>query len=89
LTFVEHAPPTALALGVGVVLGLAVAWLTEPGLGLDAYIGRAVPVRLHIDWVAVAAIAGTVVGVIVVMVAASSWLARRLEPAEALRIGDA
>ena len=89
LTFVEHAPPTALALGIGVVLGLAVAWLTEPGLGLDAYIGRAVPVRLQIDWVAVAIIAGTVVGVIVLMVAASSWLARRLEPAEALRIGDA
>jgi putative ABC transport system permease protein len=89
LTFVEHAPPTALALGIGVVLGLAVAWLTEPGLGLDAYIGRAVPVRLQVDWVAVLVIAGTVVGVIVLMVAASSWLARRLEPAEALRIGDA
>ena len=89
LTFVEHAPPTALALGIGVVLGLTVAWLTEPGLGLDAYIGRAVPVRLQIDWVAVAIIAGTVVGVIVLMVAASSWLARRLEPAEALRVGDA
>lgn len=89
LTFVEHAPPTALALGIGVVLGLAVAWLTEPGLGLEAYIGRAVPVRLQIDWLAVAVIAGTVVGVIVVMVAASSWLARRLEPSEALRVGDA
>ena len=89
LTFVEHAPPTALALGVGVVLGLAVSWLTEPGLGLDSYIGRAVPVRLQVDWVAVALIAGTVVGVVVLMVAASSWMARRLEPAEALRIGDA
>jgi putative ABC transport system permease protein len=89
LTFVEHAPPTALALGIGVVLGLAVAWLTEPGLGLDAYIGRAVPVRLQVDWTAVGIIAGTVVGVIVLMVAASSWLARRLEPAEALRVGDA
>ena len=89
LTFVEHAPPTALALGIGVVLGVAVAWLTEPGLGLDAYIGRAVPVRLQVDWTAVAIIAGTVVGVIVLMVAVSSWLARRLEPAEALRVGDA
>ncbi|HSL75382.1 MAG TPA: FtsX-like permease family protein, partial [Candidatus Limnocylindrales bacterium] len=88
LTFVEHAPPTVIALGIGVLLGLAVAWLTEPGLGLAAYIGRAGPVRLEVDWVAVVVIAGTVAGVIVLMVAASSWLARRLRPAEALRIGD-
>ncbi len=88
LTFVEHAPPTLLALAVGVVLGLGVAWLLEPGLGLGAFIGPAAPVRLHVDWTAVAAIAGIVLVAIIVMVAASAWLARRLEPSRALRIGD-
>jgi putative ABC transport system permease protein len=88
LTFVEHAPPTLLALAVGVVLGIGVAWLLEPGLGLGAFIGPAAPVRLQVDWAAVAAIAVTVLVAIIVMVAASSWLARRLEPSRALRIGD-
>jgi hypothetical protein len=88
LTFVEHAPPTVVALAVGVVLGLGVAWLLEPGLGLGAFIGPAAPVRLQVDWTAVAAIAVTVLAAIIVMVAASSWLARRLEPTRALRIGD-
>jgi putative ABC transport system permease protein len=89
LTFVEHAPPTVLALGVGIALGLAVAWLLAPGLGLGAFIGPAASVRLQIDWPAVASIAALVLVVIVVMVGASSWLARRLEPAQALRVGDA
>jgi putative ABC transport system permease protein len=89
LTFVEHAPPTILALGVGIALGLGVAWLLAPGLGLDVFIGPAVTVSLQVDWLAVASIAATVLVVIVVMVMASSWLARRLEPSQALRIGDA
>ncbi|HEY7701536.1 MAG TPA: FtsX-like permease family protein [Candidatus Limnocylindrales bacterium] len=89
LTFVEHAPPTTLALGIGVLLGLVVAWLLEPGLGLGSFVGSAAAVRLEIDWPAVTAIALTVVGVVVLMVVASSWLARRLEPALALRMGDA
>jgi putative ABC transport system permease protein len=88
LTFVEHAPPAVLALAVGIALGLGVAWLLEPGLGLGAFVGPATPVRLYVDWLAVVAIAGTVLGVIVLMVTASSWLARRLEPSQALRIGD-
>jgi ABC-type antimicrobial peptide transport system permease subunit len=66
-----------------------VAWLLEPGLGLARFIGPFAPVRLQVDWVAVAGIAATVAAVIVLMVAASAWLARRLEPVQALRIGDA
>jgi hypothetical protein len=89
LTFVEHAPPTALALAIGIGLGLVVAWLLEPGLGLGAFAGSAAAVRLHVDWAAVAIIGATVAAVVVAMVVASSWLARRREPAQALRIGDA
>ena len=89
LTFVEHAPPTVLALGVGVALGLGVAWLLEPGLGLGAFIGPEAPVRLQVDWLAVGAITVIVLVVVATMVAASSWLARRFDPVQALRIGDA
>jgi putative ABC transport system permease protein len=89
LTFVEHAPPTLLALAVGIALGLGVAWLLAPGLGIGAFVGPAVTVRLQIDWLAVTSIAAIVLVVIVVMVGASSWLARRLDPGQALRIGDA
>ena len=89
LTFVEHAPPTLLALGVGIALGLGMAWLLAPGLGLGAFIAPDAVVRLQIDWPAVASMAATVLVVIVVMVGGSSWLARRLEPSQALRIGDA
>lgn len=89
LTFVEHAPPTLLALGVGIALGLGVAWLLAPGLGIGAFIGPAAVVRLQVDWLAVASIAAIVLVAIVVMVGASSWLARRLDPGQALRIGDA
>jgi putative ABC transport system permease protein len=88
LTFVEHAPPTVLALAVGVALGLGVAWLLEPGLGLGAFIGPAAAIRLEVDWFAIAAIAAIVLGVVVLTVAGSSWLARRLSPTQALRIGD-
>jgi putative ABC transport system permease protein len=89
LTFVEHAPPTLLALGVGVALGLGVAWLLAPGLGIGAFIGPAAVVRLQVDWLAVASIAAIVLVAIVAMVGASSWLARRLDPGQALRVGDA
>jgi putative ABC transport system permease protein len=89
LTFVEHAPPTLLALGVGVALGLGVAWLLAPGLGIGAFIGPAPVVRLQVDWLAVASIATIVFVAIVVMVGASSWSARRLDQGQALRIGDA
>ncbi len=89
LTVVEHAPPTLLALGVGVLLGLAVAWLLEPGLGLGAFIGSAATVRLEVDWAAIGAIAATVLVVIGLMVVISSWLAQRFDAGQALRIGDA
>ena len=88
LTFVEHAPPALLALGIGVVLGLGLAWLLEPGLGLAAFIDPGTPVRLHVDWSAVAAMGLSMLVVVGILVAANAWLARRLDPAQALRIGD-
>jgi putative ABC transport system permease protein len=88
LTIVEHAPPALVALAVGLVLGLAVAWLLAPGLGLGAFIGPGAPVILQVEWTSVAAVVLGVLAVITLMVVASSWLARRLDPGQALRIGD-
>ncbi len=88
LTIVEHAPPALVALAVGLVLGLAVAWLLAPGLGLGAFIGPGAPVVLQVDWTSVAAVVLSVLAVITLMVVVSSWLARRLDPGQALRIGD-
>ena len=88
LTVVEHAPPVLLALAVGVGLGLGLAWLLEPGLGLAAFIAPGDPVLLEIDWIAVTAVGLSVVIVVGLLVVTSAWLARRLEPAQALRMGE-
>jgi putative ABC transport system permease protein len=89
LMFVEHGPPAVVALVVGIALGLGIAWLLEPGLGLGAFIGPSAPVRLTVEWAAVVTIALSVLVVVLAMVALSAWLARRLDAARALRIGEA
>ncbi len=88
LTVVEHAPPVVLALGIGVALGLGVAWLLEPGLELAIFIDPAAPVVLSVDWPSIGAVVVAVVVVVAAAVGASSWAAHRLNPAEALRMGD-
>ncbi len=88
LTVVEQAPPVLLALAVGVGLGLGLAWLLEPGLGLAAFIAPGAPVLLEIDWVTVTAVGVSVVIVVGLLVVTSAWLARRLEPGRALRMGE-
>jgi putative ABC transport system permease protein len=88
LTVVEHAPPVLLALAIGVGLGLGLAWLLEPGLGLAAFIAPGAPVLLEVDWPAVAVVGLSAVVVVGLLVTTSAWLARRLDPGQALRMGD-
>ena len=87
-TFVEHGLPVILALGIGIVLGLGLAWLLEPGLDLAAFSDPGTPVRLQVDWAAVAAMALSMLTVVGILVALNAWLARRLDPGQALRIGE-
>ena len=89
LTVVEHAPPVALALIIGVALGLGVAWLLAPGLELAVFIDPGAPVVLRVDWWSVLVVVVVIVLVVAVAIGGSSWLARRLNPAQALRIGEA
>jgi putative ABC transport system permease protein len=88
LTLVEHGVPVIVALAVGTTLGLVVAWLLEPGLGLGAFIGPGAVVRLGVSWPAVATVALVVVVVVLAGVLGSAWLARRLDLGRVLRIGE-
>ncbi|MES1239543.1 MAG: FtsX-like permease family protein, partial [Chloroflexota bacterium] len=49
LTLMEHAPPVLLGLLPGVALGVAIAVLVEPGLGLATFTGG-LRLPLSIDW---------------------------------------
>ena len=88
LVIVEHGVPILLSLVPGLATGIAVALLLEPTLGLDAFLGGATHYRVVLDWGGVAAVAGLLVAVVAVAIAASTWLARRVPLAEALRVGE-
>ena len=88
LTVVEHGLPLLLALVIGVALGIGLAWLIEPGLDLAAFSSPDTTVILQVDWASIAVVAASVAAVVAIAVLVSSWLARRLEPARALRIGE-
>ena len=89
LTVVEHAPPVSLALLIGIGLGLGVAWLLAPGLELAVFIDPGKPVVLQVDWGTVVAVVIAIVLVVAVAIGASSWLGRRLDASQALRVGEA
>jgi putative ABC transport system permease protein len=86
LTVVEHAPPVIVALATGTLVGLALAWVLEPGLDLAAFIDAASPVAIEVDRPAIVGVAAIVVAVVAVAVMASSLVARHLDPARALRM---
>ena len=88
LTLVEHAPPVLLSLVPGVALGIGVAVLCAPGLGLDTFVGISGDVELFVDWPALALMVAALIGVVAVAVMAGTWLSRRARLVDALRIGE-
>ena len=76
-----------LAIVPGVALGIGIAILCEPGLGLATFVGAA-GVPLYVDLPALVVTVVALVGVVAVAVAAGTWLSRRVRMADALRIGD-
>jgi putative ABC transport system permease protein len=88
LIIVEHAPPVAFALAAGVALGLGVAWMIEPGLGLASFIGPDASVDLQVDWLQIGLVGAGLVAVVSVAVLASTWLARRVEIGHVLRLAE-
>ncbi len=89
ILIVEHGLPILLALGPGIAMGVALGVLLEPSLGLDAFLGGATAYRIYLDWPGLASVAGLLVGLVLVSIAASTWLARRASVVDALRAGDA
>jgi len=89
LVIVEHGVPILLSLIPGLATGIAIALLLESTLGLDAFLGGTTRYRVVLDWSGVAVVAGVLVAVVAVAIAASTWLARRVSLSEALRVGEA
>ena len=88
LTAIEQGLPVVLALVIGVAVGIGLAWLLAPGIDLAAFSSPGTPVALEVDWRSVAGVAAAVVLVVVLAIAGSSWLVRRLDLGRALRIGE-
>jgi putative ABC transport system permease protein len=89
VTILEHCTPVLVALVPGILIGIAVAALLESSLGLGAFIGPEVPFRIHVDWAAIALVAGSLILVVAIAISVSAWVARRTPPTEALRAGEA
>lgn len=87
LTVMEHAPPVLIAIIPGVALGIGIAFLCQPGLGLATFVGTA-DAPLFIDWPALLIMVSALVGVVAAAVMTGTWLSRRAVLADALRIGD-
>lgn len=87
LTVMEHGPPVLIALIPGIALGIGIALLVEPGLGLSTFVGSA-GVPLYVDWPTLAGLSVALIVVVGAAVGLGTWLARRARPADALRIGE-
>ncbi|HYL40134.1 MAG TPA: FtsX-like permease family protein, partial [Candidatus Binatus sp.] len=87
LTIVEHGTPVVIAILPGLALGIIVAALCAPGLGLDAFTG-ATGVVLYVDWAALGIVVAGLIGVVVMAIGAGTWLAGRARLVDALRLDD-
>jgi putative ABC transport system permease protein len=87
LTVVENAPPVLVALAPGVALGIGIAYVVEPGLGLVTFVGAS-DVPLFVDLRALGLMVVALIAVFALAVAAGTWLVRRERLVYALRVGE-
>jgi putative ABC transport system permease protein len=87
VTVMEQAPPLLLGLVPGFVLGIGVARVVEPGLGLAAFTGAG-GLPLVVDWATLGLVVVGVTLVVVVAIGIGAWLAARNRLVSALRMGD-
>lgn len=88
LTVMEHGPPVLIAVIPGILLGIGVAYLLGPALGLSAFAGTDAALALSVDWGAVAVLSGLLVGVVALAIGVSTWISRRTRATDALRFGE-
>ena len=84
LTIIENAPAVLLAVLPGVALGIGIAFVLEPGLGLGTFVGGG-GVPLFVDWLTLGLLVFGLIGVVAVAVGSGTWLARRARIANVLR----
>ena len=87
LTIIEHGPLVIVAVVAGLLLGVAVAWVVLPGLGLSSFTGAEVEPALTIDIGQLAILTGALVVIVAIGVALAAWVQRRTDPAAAVREG--
>jgi len=87
LTALEQGPPVVLALVPGIALGIWIAVLLATGLGLSAFVGGEGTIPILVNWREIALVGGSLVIMVTIAGAASTWLARRAQAVDALRLG--
>jgi predicted lysophospholipase L1 biosynthesis ABC-type transport system permease subunit len=88
MTIIEQLPPVLVGTLTGVVTGLVATWLLGPALNLDVFTGDLVPTALTIEWLALAAMTGALLGVLGVATVIFVLVNRRTQLTAVLRIGD-
>lgn len=87
LLVAEHGPVVVAAIAIGLVLGLGLFVLLQPGLGLAAIIGSGVPVPLAVAPGQLAAVVAGLVTIVIVGIGLGAALQRRADAATAVRRG--
>ena len=87
LTILEHGPPVLVAVLAGLALGVAVAWVVLPGLGLSAFTGASAEPRLTLDISQLAILTAALIVIVAIGVAAAAWMQQRADPALSVRAG--
>ncbi len=88
LTAIEQLPPAVFAATTGAGLGFLMIWLVEPGLDLSTFAGTTLPTEVVIDGRIVALVAGVELLTVLVAIAVYSYLTRRMQLGNVLRLGD-
>ena len=88
VTAAELAPPFVVALVVGTALGLATAYLVEPGLDLTALAAGGREVALRLDPVAPLLLAVGLLAVSAAAIWATAAVVRRMSLSRSLRMGE-
>ena len=87
LTVLEQGPPVVLALVPGVALGIWISVLLATSLGLSAFVGAEGTLAINVSWLEIALVGGALVMMVTIAGIASTWLARRAQAIDALRLG--
>jgi putative ABC transport system permease protein len=88
VTAAELAPPFVVALVVGTALGLATAYLVEPGLDLTALAAGGRDVAVHLDPLAPLVLAFGLLVVAAAAIWATAAVVRRMSLSRSLRMGE-